>query len=430
VQAPQSRLNARLFPPDRTRVRDRRSQLFLLGLAALTVEIVLRFGRLGDYPADAGPAVKALAGGHLLAALRAEPLMGMVSILLRAPAVALVRLAGAGEVGAYRAGAVACLLPAAWLAMHLVASFGVAAGNRWKRVVAAVLVVAGPASVAALQFGHPEEVLAGSLVVGAVALAARKRPVAAGLALGLAVATKQWALVAIAPSIAAAPRGQRARLAGIAAAAAAAFVIPVVAADASGFVHMNHTAASTHTTVTRTTIWFLFAAAHVTHLHVPAGYPSELTIYGVPQWVGALAHPLVVLAPVPLVALFAVRKRQLDPMEMLGVLALAFLLRCVLDPVDNAYYHVPLLLSLVAWEVLARARLPVVSALTAAAAWVTFDRIEPVARPEVTNAFYLAWTAGLATYVVYALLTSNRPVATPSRLWIRVRALSSAFVRI
>jgi hypothetical protein len=102
----------------------------------------------------------------------------------------------------------------------------------------------------------------------------------------------------------------------------------------------------------------------------------------------------------------------------------------VLDPVDNAYYHVPLLLSLVAWEVLARARLPVVSALTAAAAWVTFDRIEPVVRPEVTNAFYLAWTAGLAMYVVYALLTSNRPVATPSRLRIRVRALSSAFVRI
>jgi hypothetical protein len=37
---------------------------------------------------------------------------------------------------------------------------------------------------------------------------------------------------------------------------------PPSVAAASGFVHMNHTAASTHTTVTRTTISFLLAAAH------------------------------------------------------------------------------------------------------------------------------------------------------------------------
>ena len=49
---------------------------------------------------------------------------------------------------------------------------------------------------------------------------------------------------------------------------------------------------------------------------------------------------------------------------MLALLALLFLLRCLLDPVDNAYYHVPFLLSLMAWEGLVRRGLPLVSILS------------------------------------------------------------------
>ena len=42
-------------------------------------------------------------------------------------------------------------------------------------------------------------------------------------------------------------------------------------------------------------------------------------------------------------------------MTMLAILAL---LRCALDPVDNAYYHLPLLLALLGWDALDAGRLP------------------------------------------------------------------------
>jgi hypothetical protein len=395
-------------------VKDRSAQVFMLALAALTTEVVLHYASLGDYPLDAGPAVDALAAGHPIAALRAQPLMGVVSIVLRAPFVAAVRAAGRGDVDAYRAGAIVCLLPAAWLAVRLVTSLGARPAQRSARLVAAFLLVASPAAIAAIQFGHPEEVLAASLVVGAVMLAARSRGIAAGIALGLAVATKQWALIAIAPTIAAAPREQRARLAGIAAATATLCFAPVLAVDPAGFIRMNHAAAGTHAVVTRTTIWFLAAAAHVTRLHLPPGYPAAITVYNVPAWVGIVAHPLLVLVPVPIVALLARARRRPEPLELVGVLALVCLLRCVLDPVDNLYYHVPLLLSLIAWEVVARVRLPVVSVLTAAALWATFELVDPAARPEVTNAFYLAWTGMLAVYLVLSVVAGPRRSPSPS----------------
>ena len=59
------------------------------------------------------------------------------------------------------------------------------------------------------------------------------------------------------------------------------------------------------------------------------------------------------------------------PDDVLGLLALLFLLRCMLDPVDDAFNYVPFLLSLVAWEGLTRRGLPVVSLLSCAAIYFT-----------------------------------------------------------
>jgi hypothetical protein len=65
-----------------------------------------------------------------------------------------------------------------------------------------------------------------------------------------------------------------------------------------------------------------------------------------------LTHPLVVATflIVPL-AVWAWRGRfGIDPERAIALLALLALLRCALDPVDNLYYHAPLLLSLLAWD--------------------------------------------------------------------------------
>jgi uncharacterized membrane protein len=58
--------------------------------------------------------------------------------------------------------------------------------------------------VAAVRLGHPEALTA-ALCVLAVVLARRDHWVVAAVVLGLAIATKQWAVVAIVPALLAAP---------------------------------------------------------------------------------------------------------------------------------------------------------------------------------------------------------------------------------
>lgn len=99
-----------------------RSLRLLVLLLALDAAIAVVFGSPGDYPQDAGLAVSLLAGGHLLAALHAEPLMGSLSILLRAPFVALAQAVGVGATGAYQVGAFVCLAPVAALGVALAGS--------------------------------------------------------------------------------------------------------------------------------------------------------------------------------------------------------------------------------------------------------------------------------------------------------------------
>ena len=79
---------------------------------------------------------------------------------------------------------------------------------------------------------------------------------------------------------------------------------------------------------------------------------------------------MIVLVASPLTALWWTSRRR-TPDDVLGLLALLFLLRCLLDPVDSAYNYVPFLLSLVAWEGLTRRGFPVVSLLSCAAIYFT-----------------------------------------------------------
>src|SRR5437764_7590658 len=98
----------------------------LAGLAAWTV---LSSSTTGDYGSprcahrgcdDAAPALHELAGGDIAGFFRSQQDIGLTSLLLRAPAVAVARAAGAGTRGEYRAGALVCMvaaaLGAAWLA--------------------------------------------------------------------------------------------------------------------------------------------------------------------------------------------------------------------------------------------------------------------------------------------------------------------------
>jgi hypothetical protein len=180
--------------------------LWLVGLLLAVAAGLAARGNLGDYPRDAAPAIDALAHGRINDALAHQPLMGTFSVLLRAPFVAVVQAGHGSELLRYRVGVFPCLVAAGLLGVLLAK----ARNNGWRpqivSVVIVVLSVANPASQDAVVFGHPEEALTTPLCVSAVALAYRGHVSPDAVALSLRLATKQWAVLAVAPTLMAAFR--------------------------------------------------------------------------------------------------------------------------------------------------------------------------------------------------------------------------------
>jgi hypothetical protein len=280
-----------------------------------------------------------------------------------------------------------------------------------------VLAVLTPASLSAVRDGHPEELLTAALCVGAVLAAMGGRAVTAGLVLGLALASKQWAVLALLPVLLAAAPGRRLRLGVAAVGIALVLTVPLLAGHPGSFRDTATRAANTPPMTTPASVWFLSATPEVNHFDLPEDMASTLTVYRIPGWVTRVSHPLIVLLAVPLA--FARWRRRPRHGDVLGLLALLFLLRCVLDPVDNEYYHAPLVLALLAWEVTARRLvrgIPVATVATSAALWLTFDYLaRHGASSEALNAVYLTWTTALGLYLLHAvrLLPTHLPRRAP-----------------
>ncbi len=355
----------------RARPRGRAGLTALAVLSAIGVSWYR--GGLGDYPHDAAGAVDALAGGHVLRSLTVhpQPLMGPIAILTRAPFVAAGHLFGAGSLASYRLGAIPCLIAAGLLGVVLLRTFAPASRRGPASLVVVLLAVASPAATSAVELGHPEEVLCAALSVLAVVAAMRSRVVATAVLLGLALATKQWAVIAVPPAVLAFAPRYRWRVAAGAVGLAALLTLPQVLADPGGFASVSqHAATATNDTFVQSW-WYLVG-------------------HTLPGWVARSTHPLIVLAAFPL-TVFAYR-RGLRADDALPLLALLFLVRCVLDPVDNYYYHLPLLLALLAWDVKARRQLPFAALAATVCLIVTNSFLDGM----TASAFYFAWTAALA----------------------------------
>jgi len=356
----------------------------LVGLTAFAVLSAIGVswyrGALGDYPHDAAAAVDALAGGHVLRALTVhpQPLMGPIAILARAPFVAVAHLLGAGSLASYRAGTIPCLVAAGLLGVVLLRAFP-QPSRRWPVVILVVLLaVASPAATNAVSLGHPEEVLCAALSVLAVVAAIRSRFVAAAVLLGLALATKQWAVIALPPVALAVGRPYRWRVVGAAAGLATLLTLPQVLADPGGFASVSqHAATATNDTFVQSW-WYLFG-------------------HTLPGWLARSTHPAIVLAAFPLTVI--AYRRGLRAEDALPLLALLFLVRCVFDPVDNYYYHLPLLMALLAWDVKMQRRLPYMTLAATVSLIVTNSFLAGTA----ASAFYLVWTAALAVFLVSVL---------------------------
>jgi hypothetical protein len=391
-------------------VRDKTAYL-AAALALIAATVTALTSKLGtDYPADAGPAIDAMLRGDWGDALAQQPQMGQLSLFLRWPAAKLAEALGGGELWVYRAGALTCLLGGVALAAALVTvSRRRAEAERRHHDPRAALVlllvvtlVANPVAVRALELGHPEEMLGAILCAGAVLLALGGRATAAGVVLGLALATKQWALLAVGPALLAAPAGRdRVRIAAWAALVAAVWTLPPLIAHPQAFFDaLDRPARGLHE-MRPGNVWSLvFGPSKVVSL----GGTAEQAVTFVPGWLRAIAHPGVAVLGLVLPLLWMRRRPAARGADALALLALILLVRCALDPWNHEYYHLPFLTALAAWEVAACRRAPVLTACSSALLWVVFARlVDGSGASTLGDVVYVAWAAVVAAQLARML---------------------------
>jgi hypothetical protein len=362
---------------------------------------------------DPAASLHALVTGHLGTFFRTQSVIGLTSVALRAPAVAIAHAAGGGLEAEYRAGALVCIaaasLLATWLAMQ---------AHRRGAPLAAALAALVLWTVAivwsrALFFGHPEEPLAAALVIAAAVLAADRRPVAAGVALGLAIGTKEWAFLAAPAALAAGARDEWRRMLAPAAIAVALTLGVMAVGNPSAFrsAHEAQQRGDRHTT-TPANVWFRAGHKRAT------GHRGQVVAYVIypPKVVGRWCRPFVILLALVTSFLF-VRRRGAGSADVLGLIALLFLLRVVFDTQTFSYHLIPMLMATTAWEVIGRRRFPVVGAAAMVAFQLTVHQVAPHMSANAFNAIYLAWTLPLAAYLLVVVMRREQVAAAqPARL--------------
>lgn len=369
-----------------------------------------------DYEIEAAPSFDALTHGHLGEFLRLAPTYGG-SLIERAPFALIPGIWGGGSLAVYRMVALPCLVAAAALGVFLVARMR-ARGHSplLARAVALSVCVANPITLRALELGHPEELLGGCLCVVAVLLAARERPLAAGILLGLAIANKEWALLAAGPALLALPRPLRLRCLVGAGTVTVAVLAPLALASSSGFAAGAHAIASPASPIFQPwQIWW-FAGHHGALVHGGFGIPKPHYRVG-PAWTALVSHPLIILVgfAIALVLWLRIRGRALPLRDALLALALVLLLRCVLDTWDAVYYPLPFLLALLSWETSATpGRPPVFALLATVLFWLSFVWLPEHAAPDVQAAVFLAWSLPLVGMLCVRLFGRSQDTTVSS----------------
>jgi hypothetical protein len=356
------------------RLRENAFAASAAAVALLVVSWLAFYGSgYGDWGTEARPAFDALLAGHVLHFLQLAPVYGG-SLILRAPFVMVTKLWHGGQFAIYRASAAPCLAATGTLGVWLVARMRATGSSTLARAVALLLCVANPITLQALELGHPEELLSAVLCIAAVLCALHDRPNWAAVLLGLAIANKEWAVLAVGPMMVALPRA-RVRALLITGAVAGAVLAPLIIGASGGFIgQATATGVSTGPIFQPWQIWW-FLGSHGPTVTGPLGNftPGYRTP---PGWLGSIGHTLVIAIMPVLTVLYARlgrdRLRRL-PNHALLLLALLLALRCVLDPWDISYYSLPFLFALLTWEALSFKRPPVLALTASIAAWFIFQ---------------------------------------------------------
>jgi len=379
-------------------------------LAVLGAVSLAWLGLLGfvftDYELEAAPALDALVRGWWSEFLALSPAYGG-SLIMRAPFALGAHALGGGDVAVFRAVGMPCLLAGSALGVVLAGSLLARKAGRGTVAAVVLLCAANPITLRALDIGHPEELLGAALCAGAVLAGVRDRPALAGVLLGLALANKAWAVLAVGPVLLALPSG-RWRALGIAGAIAGAIMLPLLL-SASPSATPGAAAQTNEIFQPWQVWWFLGSAGEVIRGGdglVKEGYRAA------PGWLSPISHPLIVAVAVPL-TLLAWRRRS-DPLLLL---ALLFMLRCVLDPWNTDYYALPAIMALVTWESTRGEHMPVWTLALTFATWATWQWVVRAAPPDVEALVYLGWSlpfVGLLAWRLYAPALPAGAAAMPA----------------
>jgi hypothetical protein len=288
-----------------------------------------------------------------------------------------------------------------------------------------LVLVAGllsPGVLRAIHWGHPEELLGAALCVGAVLAALRDRAVLAAILLGLAIATKQWAFVAGIPVLLAASRRQW-LIVLVTGVVVGALLAPGILMAPKAFVSVHEEVVAAPAVTGPASVWWLVSSDR------PAAERASVApafAYEMPARLAALTHPLIVLITIPRGLLFLLRGRT-GRADALGLLALVLLLRCVLDPWNNDYYHAPFLLALLAWEAVGRSGWPRLTLFASAALAVTFPAgaqsfSQLTAAGGALAIGYLAWAIPLTAWMALSVFAPARAEALGAALRARLTA--------
>lgn len=356
----------------------------------------------GDFYLEAYPAYDALMAGDIGLFLDRLPGYSGFTVVVGAPATLLTGTFGGIETMVYRLTSVPGLLAMAALSVAIAGPLRAAGNRAWPLFL--LLGAGGALTFQALDFGHPEDLLATGAAVGAVLVARGGRLNWASVLIVVAVVAKQWAVLAILPAAMAAPRGGlRIAIAGV----VGTVVLLGLQTQLGGEVHtaITHTGSLFHPHQ----VFWPFGTPATTAEFIGAPDGTRMA----PEWLSALTRPLTVGSGIAVALIWWLRsgpERNRD--DVLGVLALVFLLRCMLDPWDVVYYHLPLVVALAAWEARRGSSLPVLSLVVTAACWLTFITYEERAGYGPYLA-YLAWSVPLAVGLASTLL---RPVRASRRV--------------
>jgi hypothetical protein len=203
---------------------------------------------------------------------------------------------------------------------------------RWEPLVLVLMACVPPVLAALLDYFHPQDIVAVGLVLGGLACARRGCWIWAGILVGLAFTSQQFALLAIAPLFVLAPKGRQTRFAGAALVTAAVVLLPVVALTSGRALSASLLGTGNSSGYGGTLLWEI--------------HPHGLIL--------VILSRIVPIGVSMLLSRWALRRlgsAVMDPVPLLSLIATSFSLRLVFEQNLYGYYFMALAVSLVLLDV-------------------------------------------------------------------------------